>query len=79
MKTGVIVDNNGTVFTPWTDGYAVGFEITKKDDPSFKEYIYLNPSSETTGTSDVFLYQGIDGSPGSDGPHCFYVVGEAYT
>ena len=55
----------GVTYRPWTNGYAVGFEVTSPDGK--KEYVYLNPSSETDdGKPDVFLYHGPHADPGQD-------------
>ena len=53
-------DDKGILYTPWTDGHAVGFRVTF---PTGEDrYIYLNPSGDSDGgTPDVFLYMGHDG------------------
>lgn len=51
----------GVTFTPWTDGWAVGFRVTRELDDKV-EYVLLNPSSshsgdgDMEGRGDVFLY-----------------------
>jgi hypothetical protein len=62
-------ETNGSVFEPWTNGYAVGFKVTHES--GGVEYVYLNPSSGSIeGYEDeaptVFLYQGTEGDPGQD-------------
>jgi hypothetical protein len=56
------LDLTAARWTPWTDGYAVGYKLERPGvDPAF---VYLNPSS--TGMN-VFLYSGPNGNPGQDG------------
>jgi hypothetical protein len=65
-------------YTPWTDGYAVGFRCEAASGRI--EYIYLNPSSEDSeGQPNVFLYQGAAGDPGIDGSITYFEVGEPET
>lgn len=50
----------GVTFTPWTDGTAVGFRVTRAQDERV-EYVILNPSSgqdgaDSDGRGDVFVY-----------------------
>jgi hypothetical protein len=60
-----IVTPEGVTYTPWSDGYAVGFRCERED--GRVEYIYLNPSSETDdGQANVFVYQGEHGDPARD-------------
>lgn len=56
-------DASGVTYTPWTNGYAVGFHCT--DTKGEHLYLYLNPSSGDEGT-DVFLYSGAAGNPELD-------------
>jgi hypothetical protein len=62
------VDNYGTRYEPFTDGWAVGFKVTPPD--GVVQWLYLNPSSEDPGgepcTSNVFLYHDEDEG---HGPH----------
>ena len=61
-----VIDGDVT-YTPWTDGYAVGFRMTRDD--GTVSYIYLNPSDrdgEPDDTPAVFLYQGPHGHPAED-------------
>lgn len=76
-KARVIDTPEGVTFTPWSDGYAVGFKVTapgKQD-----RYVMLNPSSETdTGKvedSDVFVYNTTHPEP-SDSPLCYVNIWE---
>ena len=67
-----IDDENGGVWTPWTDGYAVGFKVTVDGKV---EYIYLNPSRcDSDGGHNAFLYVGQNGDPVQDGAEHYYVV-----
>ena len=63
-----------TIYTPWTDGYAVGFRCERKTDGAVG-YIYLNPSNNEDGGPDdtpcVFVYAGIHGDPSADGAQCY--------
>ncbi len=64
---GLLTDAQGTAFAPWESDGLVGFKVTEKNGAI--SYIYLNPSSESDdGVSNVFLYQGSDGDPGTDAP-----------
>ncbi len=63
-------DAHGTIYEPWTDGYALGFRVT--DSKARVSYVYLNPSSEDSeGKSNTFLYIGLTGDPGLDTPECW--------
>lgn len=55
----------GATFTPWTDGWAVGFKVTAKDQPD--RYVYLNPSggSDTGDILDSCVFAYLDDEPGS--------------
>lgn len=59
-----IITDEGATFTPWTDGYAVGFKVTANGKPD--RYIYLNPSSgndlDDINETNVFLYLDSDAS-----------------
>lgn len=62
----------GVTFTPWTDGWAIGFKVEAKGMPT--RYLYLNPSSDT-GLDDqyetnAFIYLGPSGRQDDDGPCC---------
>lgn len=71
-----VTSSDGATYTPWTDGWAVGFHVTFDDD-RLAEYVYLNPSSESDdGKNTVFVYQGDAGDPGTDEPFIHAVVGE---
>jgi hypothetical protein len=51
-------EDSGTLYEPWTNGYAVGFKATRQSDGQV-EYIYLNPSGGSDDTvATVFIYQG---------------------
>ncbi len=65
-------------FTPWTDGHAIGFQVTRHSDGAVR-YVYLNPSQDTWSDGkhnpDVFVYTGPDGNPAErDYPHHFYDI-----
>ena len=66
----VIKDGPALVsFTPWTDGFAVGFRVRHRVTGAV-EHVYLNPSTSGDGDGDehygtVFLYAGT-GEPGQD-------------
>ena len=69
-----VTDTSGAVFSPWTDGHAIGFMVAFPNKPT--EYIYFNPSSDPDGgNSNVFLYHGPHGDPSLDSPDCRYSVG----
>lgn len=58
-------DGAGTVYTPWTDGYSVGFKTVNVDGEV--KYVYFTPSSDGDAgefCSNVFVYSGPDGDPG---------------
>lgn len=51
-------DNSTAIFTPWSDGYAVGFRCEVNGEVN---YVRLNPS--TSGSSpDVFVYADVSES-----------------
>jgi hypothetical protein len=58
-----------TSYEAWTDGWAVGFKVTRLEDGRVG-YIYLNPSVDEepapASTPDVFLYTGPAGDPAED-------------
>jgi hypothetical protein len=64
-------EGSGITYTPWTDGWAVGFEVKY---PSGKvAYVYLNPSTtepaegyESDDSPCVFVYGGFEGDPATD-------------
>lgn len=64
-------------FTPWTDGHALGFKVTRHADGKVG-YVYLNPSTDTWSDGhhnpDAFVYTGTTGEPASDSPHHFYSI-----
>lgn len=64
---------SGVVYTPWTDGCAVGFRCAH---PGGKvEFIYLNPSQDSDdGVPTVFVYQGVEGDPNQDGACHHYII-----
>ncbi|MFC0622837.1 hypothetical protein [Kribbella deserti] len=68
-----IIDPAGHVYTSWSDGYAVGFEVASPDGTT--EYIYLFPSSQDDGNeATVFLYHGAFGDPDGDEPLHYYTL-----
>jgi hypothetical protein len=76
------IETPSTIYEPWTDGYAVGFKVTRKADGKVG-YIYLNPSYDDTmadeeSSPDVFVYTGPDGDPnaGVDAPAHYYAMDE---
>lgn len=60
--------DSDTTYTPWTDGWAVGFKCERNGEV---EYVYLNPSG---GSDDnvptIFPYQGRNGVAGQDDLAC---------
>lgn len=71
-------DNHGTVYTPWTDGHAIGFRAVHTN--GVTEYIYLNPS---TGDNEddlprLFLYVGESGKPDTDSAAHFYNLNDGW-
>lgn len=70
-----VEDEHGTVYIPFTDGWAVGFKVTPPD--GVVQWVYLNPSNaDTNGESNVFLYH--DEDEGS-GPHFFGALSHVVT
>lgn len=71
----IVPDTKGrtVIYRPWTDGYAIGFQVTRDDGK--QEYIYLNPSNNDDGSDDpnVFVYSGEHGNPANDMPWHHYV------
>ncbi len=56
-----VTSEEGVTVTPWTNGWAVGFRITREQDDRV-EYVVLNPSGghnrpDWDGRGDVFVYQ----------------------
>lgn len=71
--SGIIETPDDVTYTPWTDGYAVGF-MCRHDDGRV-EYIYLNPSQgDDAGQPNVFVYRGEHGDPSRDASCHFYDV-----
>lgn len=69
--------NDGPVsYHPWTNGYAIGFEVHRSDGRI--EFIYLNPSQSDgdEAEANVFLYTGTEGDPAADEAHHHYLVDE---
>lgn len=79
---------NAYVFEPWTDGHAIGFQVTRVADNKVA-YVYLNPSTDTFGhddgvdpetlpnkgfNPDVFVYMGTTGETHSDSALHFYNI-----
>jgi hypothetical protein len=64
-----VKSEEGHVFEPWTDGWAVGFKVTHAVTGDVR-YVYLNPSSDDdpTGDANVFLYTGAAGDSATDQP-----------
>lgn len=56
-------------YEPWTDGYAIGFKVTRDDGKV--DYIYLVPSNNEDGSDEpnVFIYSGHHGDPAHDMAH----------
>lgn len=61
-------------YKPWTDGYAVGYKVTRHADGEVS-YIYFNPSfdDESISHPDVFVYIGTEGDPQQDEAVHYYV------
>lgn len=60
----------GCIWRPWSDGFAVGFEVTHVPTGQVR-YLYLNPSTEGDEDPDgalgtTFLYWGGDGDSSRD-------------
>lgn len=66
--------DTGVTYHPWTNGWAIGYEVHHPGGPT--EFIYLNPSSDGGGdpehTSNVFVYRGTEADPAADAPQHFY-------
>lgn len=69
-------DDGGVTYTPWSDGWAIGFKV--EFDDGRVDFIYLNPSG---GSDDnvptVFLYRGTEGDVTKDGAEHHYVIGDS--
>jgi len=51
----VVETEEGATYTPWTNGWAIGFRVSAPGQPD--RVVCLNPSqSDTLGESNVFLY-----------------------
>ncbi len=73
MEFKQVKTEDGATYTPWTDGWAIGFHV--RHDDGREEYVYLNPSGASDdGQNTVFLYQGSHGDPGKDLPVTFLNV-----
>ena len=71
VTDGVITTAEGVTYTPWTDGYAIGYRI---DHTGRTEYAVLNPSiasGSDAADGDVFLYHG---EQPLDAPVCYIHV-----
>jgi YD repeat-containing protein len=65
-----IVTEEGAKFSPWTNGYAVGYRCTSPTGEV--QYLYFNPSGSTDGGSpDAFVYVGPAGDPATDEAECY--------
>lgn len=73
-ETQKVTSEEGHVYEPWTDGWAIGFKVTHATTGEVR-YVYLSPSSsdDPTGDSNVFVYTGEVGDPAgsNDGPIIF--------
>lgn len=50
-----VTTEEGATYTPWTDGYAVGYHVTAPGKPD--RWIFLNPSSsDSLEESNAFIY-----------------------
>jgi hypothetical protein len=59
-----VTSDEGHVYEPWTDGWAVGFKVTHGKTGTVR-YVYLNPSGsdDPTGDATVFVSQGEAADP----------------
>lgn len=70
-----VSDEAGTTYTPFSDGWAIGFRVDPPD--GVRQWIYLNPSTDVRAefsSSDVFVYHDedeADSGPHFSGPICF--------
>jgi hypothetical protein len=69
LTLNTVKSEEGHVFEPWTDGWAVGFKVTHAVTGDVR-YVYLNPSSDDdpTGDANAFLYTGPAGDSATDQP-----------
>lgn len=71
-KARVLTTEEGVTFTPWSNGYAVGFHVTAEGKPD--RWVMFNPSSSTSteniDDSDVFVYHSEHDDP-DDSPVCY--------
>ncbi len=69
VKARCVKSDEGVLYEPWTDGWAVGFRCKAPD--GRVEYVYLNPSGGNAYSDEagnVFLYHGYEGDPAVDFP-----------
>ena len=70
----LVTCEDGATYTPWTDGWAVGFRVAHPG--SEPEHIYLNPSGGSDdGKPCVFVYNGPEGDPAMDTPYTHFTFG----
>ena len=66
----VVDEFGGVTYTPWTNGYAIGFKVTHRNGDI--SYVYFNPSvTDGSCQPDVFVYTGSHGDATLDDPECF--------
>lgn len=64
-------ETSGVTYHPWTDGWAIGYEVHYPDNRI--EFFYLNPSGASDdGVPTVFVYCGPEGDPNADTPQHHY-------
>jgi hypothetical protein len=70
-----ITTEEGFVYEPWSDGWAVGYKVTSRS--GRVRYLYLNPSGASDdGCAVVFVYanDGTDPLPFADHPLHHYTL-----
>lgn len=76
--TDPVVTPQGVIYTPWTNGWSIGYRCQHAD--GRVEYLYLNASSSDdsdTEAGSVFVYQGEHADPAADTPQHWYGVFDA--
>ena len=71
-ETQWVKDNNGVTFTPFAGKFSAGFHC--RQNGKYLTSIYLIPSSETDGQSNVFVYESNSNDPSLGTTVCYVDV-----
>lgn len=80
--TGREVHDRDVTYVPWTDGWSVGYRVTRNDHSQPDRFVYFTPSMMDDvapgddATPTVFVYQGGTGDPAVDMADDFHVLGD---